>query len=313
MLSILYRGPSASCNYGCDYCTLAKGCTDAGQLADRDSLARFTDWIERRAGAGISVFFTPAGEALIRPWYQQAIARLTCLPGIVRVVAQTNLSCDLSWLRSCKPSKLALWCTYHPHFVLRSAFLEQCQRLSAQGVRFSVGMVGMREHLAECEQMRHLLPPAVYLWINAYKHQPAYYSPAEVRRLSDVDPLFPWSLGTHPSRGRFCRTGDTVIAVDGQGTIRRCHFVEESLGNIDQADWRQALRPRPCPNADCRCHIGYVHLAHLQLDAVFGDGILERIPAYVSKSGEYSSGSSNPAIQAAALRQSLVSGGTRIK
>ncbi|MEO0844412.1 MAG: radical SAM protein, partial [Cyanobacteria bacterium J06643_5] len=33
-----------------------------------------------------------------------------------------------------------------------------------------------------------------------------------------------------------------------------------------------------CSNDTCHCHIGYVHLDYLELDKVFGDGILERIP-----------------------------------
>jgi hypothetical protein len=40
----------------------------------------------------------------------------------------------------------------------------------------------------------------------------------------------------------------------------------------------EVTRERPCPRAACDCHIGYVHLEELGLDAVFGDDILVRIP-----------------------------------
>ena len=36
--------------------------------------------------------------------------------------------------------------------------------------------------------------------------------------------------------------------------------------------------PAPCPNAECRCHVGYIHMPHLRGEALFGDGLLERIP-----------------------------------
>jgi hypothetical protein len=66
--------------------------------------------------------------------------------------------------------------------------------------------------------------------------------------------------------------------VDGAGTLRRCHFVREPLGNIYTEGWEQALQPRPCPNETCGCHIGYVHMPHLGLYEQFGAGVLERVP-----------------------------------
>jgi hypothetical protein len=59
--------------------------------------------------------------------------------------------------------------------------------------------------------------------------------------------------------------------------MRRCHFVDEVIGNIYKSGWQASLRPRECPNAHCQCYLGFAHLAHLRLEQVFGDGILERI------------------------------------
>jgi hypothetical protein len=39
------------------------------------------------------------------------------------------------------------------------------------------------------------------------------------------------------------------------------------------------LRLSLCGNATCGCHIGYVHMDELKLYEVFGEGVLERIPA----------------------------------
>jgi hypothetical protein len=66
--------------------------------------------------------------------------------------------------------------------------------------------------------------------------------------------------------------------VDGEGTVRRCHFVPEILGNLYDGSFRTALGPRPCPKPACDCHIGYVHMPELPLYDVFAGGILERIP-----------------------------------
>lgn len=70
-----------------------------------------------------------------------------------------------------------------------------------------------------------------------------------------------------------------MISVDGDGTVRRCHFVRTELGNLYDGSYRAALRPRPCPLAVCDCHIGYVHLETLPLYDVFAGGVLERVPA----------------------------------
>jgi MoaA/NifB/PqqE/SkfB family radical SAM enzyme len=279
-LSILYRGPLSSCNYACGYCPFAKRReTDAEHAADRRALERFLSWAAQRAGDRISVFFTPWGEALIRRRYQQALIRLTGLEHVDRAVIQTNLSCRLDWVEACDLRKLALWATFHPGEVERERFLDRCLELFRRGVRFSVGVVGLREHAAEIEALRRELPAPVYLWINAYKRVPDYYTASDIERLTAIDPLFPVNNRRHPSLGRRCRTGEGVISVDGEGTFRRCHFVREPLGNIYEAGWEAALRPRPCSLETCGCHIGYVHLEHLGLDRVFENGVLERIPA----------------------------------
>jgi len=66
--------------------------------------------------------------------------------------------------------------------------------------------------------------------------------------------------------------------VDGDGVVRRCHFIKQPIGNIYDPDFAQCLQERPCTNDTCGCHIGYVHLDRLELGKTFGDGILERIP-----------------------------------
>ncbi|HLG75400.1 MAG TPA: STM4011 family radical SAM protein, partial [Ktedonobacteraceae bacterium] len=170
------------------------------------------------------------------------------------------------------------WATYHPTQTTRARFLAQCRELDRRGVRYSVGVVGMKEHANEIEALRQELSPDTYLWINAYKRRPDYYSAEEIQRFTTIDPLFPINNQYHPSRDKACRTGHSVISVDGDGTMRRCHFIKTTLGNIYEPGFEEALYERPCTNTTCGCHIGYVHMNDLQLYERFGTGVLERIP-----------------------------------
>lgn len=279
-LTLLYRGPLVSCNYGCEYCPFAKRSQTATELKqDRLALERFVDWVlQRPTGDQIWVLFTPWGEALIHPWYQTAIAQLTHCPQVEKVTIQTNLSCRLGWVESCNKTKLGLWTTYHPSEVPQHQFLQQCLDLNQRHVRFSVGIVGLKAHQTEAQALRQALPDSIYVWVNAYKRQANYYTPEEIERFTAIDPLFGINNQVYSSFGRPCHTGQSVVSVDGEGNLRRCHFIPEQIGNLYQPGFEQALRARPCPNATCRCHIGYVHMPELGLDQVYGAGLLERIP-----------------------------------
>lgn len=283
-LSILYRGPLSSCNYGCEYCPFAKRRETREELAaDAHALDRFGGWVGRQGGEDhtISVLFTPWGEALVRRSYQEALVRLTNMPHVRRAAIQTNISCALDWVPRCDRAKLGLWCTYHPGETTRQRFVAKCREMDALGVRYSVGVVGLKEHVAEAEALRRELRPDVYLWVNAYKRADDYYAAEDLDRLTAIDPLFPVNNVRHPSRGLACRAGESVISVDGDGTIRRCHFIKTPIGNLYEPGWERALRPTPCTNDTCGCHIGYVHMPSLGLYDVFGAGVLERVPTTV--------------------------------
>ena len=281
-LSILYRGPLSSCNYGCDYCPFAKHHETAAELArDRRALERFVDWVAapRSQDDRIAILFTPWGEALTRRWYREALVQLDrgCPTSSGRRSRPTSRARSTG-----SPTATGSGSPSGPRFTPRKwtarPSLRDAGSSIGRGVRFSVGIVGLKEHLDEAQALRRELPPHVYLWINAYKREPDYYSSDELRHFEAIDPLFPINTVRHPSLGRSCRAGRSVIAVDGEGTIRRCHFIPEPIGNIYEPGFEAALVERPCTNDTCSCHIGYVHLDHLGLDRVFGPGILERIP-----------------------------------
>ncbi len=277
-LSFLYRGPLESCNYGCVYCPFAKKVDSREELAaDRAALERFVAWIGARTGDRIGVLVTPWGEGLIRRWYQEALVALSHLPHVERASIQTNLSCDLRWAERANPSRLALWATYHPEWTDRAKYVAKVRALRALGIRVSCGVVGFRRFADEIERLREDLPDDVYLWINAAKSSERYL-PDDVARFERIDPLFRTNTVAHPSLGRSCRAGASVVSVDGDGDVRRCHFVDEVIGNLYDGSFDAGLRERPCPNATCGCHIGYVHLDDLDLYRTYGGGILERIP-----------------------------------
>lgn len=278
-LRILYRGPLSSCNYECTYCPFAKRHESAAELKhDRECLARFVDWVAEQSDCELSILFTPWGEGLTRRWYQQALVRLSHLPQVPRVAIQTNLSCSLEWLPAANPDRLALWCTYHPTQIARAEFLQQCGEVLRHGVPLSAGVVGLHEAFDEIEALRRELPPHVYLWVNAFKDLPDYYSAEQIARLERVDPLFRINLTNHSSLGAECVAGETAVTIDGDGNLRRCHFVSHIIGNIYAGDWKAGLVRRACPNRSCDCYIGYVNLPRLEQESLFGERILERIP-----------------------------------
>jgi len=278
---ILYRGPLSSCNYGCGYCPFAKRANTAAELRDDVAkLNRFVDWIASREDREIGVLFTPWGEALIHPGYQDALRRLSEMPHVYRAAIQTNLSGRLDWLAHCDLQTVALWCTWHPSQINLDRFLKQCRQLDLLGVRYSVGVVGLKENLTCALELREQLAPSTYLWINAYKDEPDYYSEADILAFEAIDPLFRQNTHFYPSLGKACSGGHTSFTVDGDGHARRCHFIESPIGNIyeDGPDFDSRLRPSPCTRAACECHIGYIHMKDLGLERVYGEGLLERIP-----------------------------------
>ncbi|MEU4084087.1 STM4011 family radical SAM protein [Streptomyces aureus] len=276
-LTILYRGPLASCDYDCPYCPFAKRRDSTEQLrADRAALERFTAWAGEQRGDRLSVLFTPWGEGLVRSWYRRALVELSQLPHVERVAIQTNLSCRTDWLEEADRDTVALWCTYHPGQTPHERFVAKTRQLGELGVRFSVGVVGLPEHREPARRLRAELPEHVYLWVNAAEGHT--YSDEQAAEWTALDPLFPFSRHPHRSAGLPCRTGESVISVDGDGTVRRCHFVPTEIGRLYDGSYRAALVPRPCPLAACDCHIGYVHLETLPLYDVFAGGVLERVP-----------------------------------
>jgi organic radical activating enzyme len=276
--NILYRGSLSSCNYECGYCPFAKTANTLAELQqDESELKRFVHWVESRTER-IGILITPWGEALVRPYYRQAMTVLSHLPQIYRIAIQTNLSAPLDDFDGADRKTLALWATFHPSQVSLARFVARCHKLDAARIRYSVGVVGLREHFDVIEELRGALRAEVYLWINASKRDPNYYQPGEIDRMLAVDPYVHWNLQRYASGGKPCSAGETTFTVDGAGDVRRCHFVDNIIGNIYQPGFSDCLKPRVCSAASCGCHIGYIHRPELRLHELYGESMLERIP-----------------------------------
>jgi hypothetical protein len=74
-------------------------------------------------------------------------------------------------------------------------------------------------------EVRRLIFEERYAEANTLAKQMQYYSASDLDRLERVDSLFPMNNLRHPRKGKRCLTGESVISVDGDGTIRRCHFI----------------------------------------------------------------------------------------
>lgn len=279
-LHLNWRGPLSSCNYDCSYCPFAKQQSSREELAaDRAALGRFVAWagdVERHRRR-LSMLFTPWGEALIRPYYARALVELSHMQHVQAVAIQTNLSSRLELLADAERSTLALWTTFHPSQISLDAFVARCAELDALALRYSVGVVGLREHFELIAELRARLRPEIYVWINAYKREPGYYQAGERERLTGIDPLFMYNAERHESFGQPCAAGRDSLFVRGDGSVSRCHFVERVLGNLYVDDLDALLGERPCPVASCGCFIGYVHLDRLRLRPRFGAQVAARM------------------------------------
>ncbi|WP_321414469.1 STM4011 family radical SAM protein [uncultured Desulfobacter sp.] len=227
------------------------------------------------------ILFTPYGEAMVHGHYREAMVTLSRLTQVKKVAVQTNASFSLTadhWLDRLNPDTAAFWLSWHPEQMSRSRFEKQYQALLNKKIAFSCGVVELKEYFHDISQLRKKLPRSVYLWINAYKRTPDYYSKQDIEQLIRIDPYFENNLFYYPSKGRFCRTGQNVFSVNETGQIRRCHFVNQILGNISSIDFGQISRATACPNETCHCHIGYIYLRKLHQQKLYGSGMLERIP-----------------------------------
>ncbi|ASA19419.1 STM4011 family radical SAM protein [Paenibacillus donghaensis] len=278
---LYYRGFLTSCNYDCPYCPFSKNRDSAARLQrDREGLETFVAWAaaQGKDGHRLSIFFNPYGEGLIHRWYKQAMITLSRMEHVDKVAIQTNLSADLAFTDQLNRQKAAFWATYHPGQVTEHKFLDQCMKLYEGGVPFSVGSVGIRSAFDAIASLRAKLPEQVYLWVNAYKDLPDYYTDDELAFLGGIDPHFALNATDYDSLGKACGAGSQVFYVQGQGLVKRCYKDRAVIGNLYRDGLKGLSAARSCRMKVCDCYIGYIHMPELRLADIYGSGLLERIP-----------------------------------
>jgi len=278
--TLYFRGSLSSCNYDCPYCPFSKHTDSAETLAkDRRQVQAFVEWAgnQRSGGHRLSVLFNPYGEGLTHRWYRDALVALSHMEHVDKTAIQTNLSAKLDWTAELNPDKAAFWVSYHPGQTEESRFLRQCEKLYARGIPFSVGSVGVKSAFDALVSLRRALPDDVYMWVNAYKDKPDYYSPEDVDFLTRIDPFFALNATDYASVGKQCRAGEDVFYVQGDGRVKRCYKDRQVIGHLYKDGLEGLARARPCRMSRCDCYIGYVHMPELDLRRIYGDHILERI------------------------------------
>lgn len=292
-ISLLYRGSLSSCNYSCGYCPFAKNKMTKAEVAqDASEVHRFSQWVTEYTASqnNMSILFTPWGEGLVHAHYQQAMTELSHLAHIKRVAIQTNLASELSWLQDVNKDTFALWCTYHPSQIPLERFVKKCHQLVGMGVRFSVGMVALREDFDNIKQLKSQLPNSVPMWLNAYDMRTDdYYSAQDVAWLSSIDAHFLENLNPSDSFGKACDAGKNVFSVESNGDVFRCHFLKQQvIANIYDGSFDSYLKrtqnqhAKPCPKQCCDCFIGYVNRPDTQVYDAYKDGRLERVPVAIT-------------------------------
>lgn len=254
---LVWRGPLDSCNYGCSYCPFAKRAARIDTLRrDEAALARFADHIAADP-TPVDLLFMPWGEAMIWPWYGRTLGSLARLPHVRAVGIQTNGSFPLHAVDGWPPNA-GLWISWHPTEIALEPFVARIHALHARGVPLSVGAVAMPGGVAPVRALRDALPADVPMWLNARKPATGRFRDDEVASLVAIDPDVGAELRPVRSQGRACATGDAVWMVEGDGTIVRCHLVDQRIGDL--YDGGVTAPPGPCPRGSCHCFVGYAFL-----------------------------------------------------
>ena len=282
-----YRGSLNFCNYSCSYCPFAKKQYSASHLArDKAEWERFVGFMEQwqqekeKASDGChgmdeqkgelgAVLVVPYGEALIHDYYWEGLARLSRLPFLEYVGAQSNFSFPveekLALFEEChgEKKKLRLWGTFHPEMVDMETFLTTCKQLDSCSINYCVGAVGVPEQLDLLTSFRERLPQNRYLFINRMDGLRRSYSEKEREVLTAIDPYFPLELMPHKRGEAIC---DRSYFIKANGDISGCNISSCSLGNLYETSNHESGKiDRQCSKKSCDCYLAYNNLHKKEL------------------------------------------------
>lgn len=285
---IYYRGSLRFCNYSCSYCPFSKEKESRRQMEeDKRALFRFVERIGEIKFLG-AVQIVPYGEALVHRYYWQALAKLSRLPQIEAVGAQSNFSFSVEQMlgefeeAGGEKEKLRLWGTFHPEMVSEQNFLRVCHQLKEDGILLCAGAVGVPEHLSRLQRIRRELDPSVYFWINKMNGLGRKYTSKEIQAFSSLDRYFPLEL--HHYRADAARCGSALFC-NSEGDIYACNRCRHRSANLYTEDPGEALcqiskKDRICDRRECDCYISYCNRDDLAEMSAFGPYPAFRIPLF---------------------------------
>lgn len=282
-----YRGSLNFCNYSCSYCPFAKKLYSASCLArDKAEWERFVSFMEQwqqekgKASNGClgmgeqkgelgAVLVVPYGEALLHDYYWEGLARLSRLPFLEYVGAQSNFSFPveekLSLFQAChgEEKKLRLWGTFHPEMVDIDTFLAVCKRLDSYSLNYCIGAVGVPEQLDLLTALRDELPQKRYLFINRMDGLKRPYSEEEIKAFCAIDPYFSLELMPHKREGAIC---DRSYFIAANGDMYGCNISNCRLGNLYETSYEEREKmSRQCSKKRCDCYLAYNNLHRKEL------------------------------------------------
>lgn len=292
-----YRGSLNFCNYSCSYCPFSKKTYSRRTLfKDAAEWNRFVSELSEDASYEGAVMVVPYAEALLYDYYWVGLARLSGLPYIDYVGAQSNLSFSVEEKLSVyakaggRMEKLRLWLTYHPQMVSMEKFIGKCQKLLENQISFSVGCVGIPGEEARIFKFRQLLPKECYLWINKMDGASRPYTSEEIEAFSKVDPFFSLGLRTYPGKGH-CYGGYTALRVygerervescfvDARGRVTGCNLCHTGGFSLYERERGTFPEQNGCHVKNCNCYLSYNNL-HLGELVFFEPYPMFRIPDF---------------------------------
>lgn len=281
MMHLYYRGSLDYCNYSCNYCPFSKNkCSDLKLEKDKERLLKFITFIKsKNSDKPISIFFVPYGEALIFPWYQEAIIELSKLKFISFISIQTNLSLDVeSFLKklskkSANLKKIKIWASFHPSMIDCFSFSKKVNFLN-DFLDVCVGSVAIKSNLKHLNTLRDLLKPDIYLWLNRLNQGRFKYSNDEISIFKQIDPLFNYELNFYKSKD--CIAGKENFFINSNGDAKACAISKNKLFNI----YENELKPKEilCKRKTCDCYLAYSNHKAKLFDFFFKEFLPIRIP-----------------------------------
>lgn len=270
-----YRGYLTSCNYSCEYCPFSKRKMTAEQeKKDREALEKFLCQMETETEEH-ALQIVPYGEALVHPYYWEAMAKFSRIKTEVYTGCQTNLSFPvekmISVYESCggEKQKLRLWCTFHPSMTSVDAFVRQCRKLGQAGISYCVGVVGDPDILSVIEKLREELPEEVYVWINRMEGRRKRYTEKEIQKFQRIDPYFRLELQHLRADSSKCRKS---VFQEAGGSRYFCNLHAAQAGA--DADHHS------CNRKECSCYLAYCNRTDVKELIFFEPYPAFRIPDY---------------------------------